>query len=198
MTPIWYLRFTESRWHGFCVGRIRLREGYEFRRQQSKRRSMKPSNQILVVERDCAVREALVGALALESYRVVSAATIHQALQVLSSTQISLVILDLSPTNETGWSVSRWLGESKPDVPVIAIASQTYDTTPTLPAGVDVWFEKPFDIVSLIQTSQRLLAKSEESQHGRIAATTRALKNSPGKKEVTSDTPEVKEVLHSI
>ena len=159
---------------------------------------MKTSNQILVVERDCAVREALVGALALESYRVVSAATIHQALQVLSTTPISLVILDLSPTNETGWSVSRWLSESKPDVPVIAIASQTYDTAPTLPAGVNVWFEKPFDIALLVQTSQTLLAKSEESHHGRIAATTRALKNIQEDKGVTSDAPNVKEVLHSI
>jgi DNA-binding NtrC family response regulator len=129
--------------------------------QQIKHRTARSSRRILVVEQDHSVREALVRALTLQSYDVLSAAASHQAMRFLSDNQIDLVILDLSQASEGGWNVLRWLADSDPLLPVIAITSQVKQAGHALADRANALMEKPLEMPALLATISSLITEDE-------------------------------------
>jgi DNA-binding NtrC family response regulator len=60
---------------------------------------------ILLVDDDIAVREALVNALQTENYHVLQVADGEAAIQLLLDNPIDIALLDLGLENECGWDV---------------------------------------------------------------------------------------------
>lgn len=127
--------------------------------QQSKSKSASQSRRISVIGQDCAVREALVRALAVENYDVVSAATTQQAIRLLSNCQVDLVVLDLSLTNESSWNVLQWLTSTRPHLPTIMMTALPNQCASAMTAGVDRVIEKPSVMPSLLTSIAELLVE---------------------------------------
>src|SRR5947207_29118 len=79
---------------------------------------------ILLIEDDPMVSQALEQALAVENYNVVSAANRHEALREVGLRQIDIVLLDLNPRGENGWDTFRHLTALQPNLPVVAMTAR--------------------------------------------------------------------------
>jgi len=120
---------------------------------------------ILLIEGDSMVRQALDQALSVENYRVVSVRNQHEAIKEFSNQPldqpIDIVLLDLNPRNESAWQTVQHLTALQPDLPVVAMTArlEQYDSScPDL--SVDAVVEKPLDIVSLMQTLSDLISST--------------------------------------
>ena len=120
---------------------------------------------ILLVEGDFMVRQALGQALSVENYRVVSVRNQQEAIKEFSNQAldqpIDIVLLDLNPRNESAWQTVQHLTALQPDLPVVAMTArlEQYDSScPDL--SVDAVVEKPLDIVSLMQTLSDLISST--------------------------------------
>jgi len=122
---------------------------------------------ILLVEGDFMVRQALGQALSVENYRVVSVRNQQEAIKEFSNQAldqpIDIVLLDLNPRNESAWQTVQHLTALQPDLPVVAMTArlEQYDSScPDL--SVDAVVEKPLDIVSLMQTLSDLTSPTSD------------------------------------
>jgi CheY-like chemotaxis protein len=116
--------------------------------ENSKKNSDPEKNTILVVDDDEDCREALTFLLAGEGYAVASAANGREALDYLSHSPISLIILDLMMPVMDGWEFRR-MQKSDPrlrSVPVVVL------TAAWNPHSIDAQaiIRKPIDIDALI------------------------------------------------
>jgi CheY-like chemotaxis protein len=103
---------------------------------------------ILVVEDDDDTRDALCALLEGQSYRVQGATNGREALDVLSYTRPSLVIMDLSMPVMTGWQLLDVIHEKKllRDVPIIVLSADSR------PPSSDVYFlQKPVGAKHLLE-----------------------------------------------
>jgi CheY-like chemotaxis protein len=107
-----------------------------------------PPEPILVVEDDDDTRDALCALLAGQSYRVLDAENGREALELLSRTKPSLVIMDLSMPVMTGWQLLDFIHEQKLliDVPIIVLSADSQ------PPSADVCFlQKPIGVEHLLE-----------------------------------------------
>jgi DNA-binding response OmpR family regulator len=69
---------------------------------------------VLIIDDDSTVRQSLGQALAIENYRVVSAANSREAMRTFCENKIDIVLLDLNLGLESGWDIFRHLTAIKP------------------------------------------------------------------------------------
>lgn len=124
---------------------------------------------ILLVDDDCNVRDSLAAVLEAEGYAVVPAEDGAQALNLVSTTPIDLVLLDLNMPRKSGWDTFERLSAEHPLVPVIVITARPNQVFTAVSAGVGALLEKPLDIPVLLETITRLLAESVEAGLARLA-----------------------------
>src|SRR5438093_9556212 len=111
---------------------------------------------ILLIDEDTTVRQALGQVLTVENYRVVPAANRQEALREFGQNQIDIVLLDLNPRHENGWETLQRLIALQPHLPVIAMTARLELQEPCSAHGVDVLMEKPLNLAVLIQTLNEL------------------------------------------
>jgi DNA-binding NtrC family response regulator len=117
---------------------------------------MNPRPRVLVVDDDELITEMLRSALT-ESYEVVCAADIAQALATLNDLSIDVILADLRLRGETGLAVNAQAEQMK--VPFVWMTGDP-DALATLGARSGVVLPKPFNLDLLFDT----LAKARESQ----------------------------------
>jgi len=123
-------------------------------------RMIKPTN-ILLIDDDLMVRQALGQALAMENYNVVPAANQHEALREVGQRPIDIVLLDLNPSSENGWETLERLTALQPHLPVVAMTARAEQHQPSSNAnGLDVLLEKPLNLTVLLQTLKELASQS--------------------------------------
>ena len=89
---------------------------------------------ILLIDDDVAVRQAVGHALTVENYCVVPAANQQEALREFGNRQIDIVLLDLNPQNEDGFETVRSLTDLQPQLPVVAMTARAEQHEPALAA----------------------------------------------------------------
>jgi DNA-binding response OmpR family regulator len=124
---------------------------------------------ILLVDDDDGVRNSLGDLLAEEGYRVLPASDGRQALDLIATTAVDLVLLDLNMPVKNGWDTFERLSAEHPLVPVAVITSRPNQLFTAVSAGVGALLEKPLDMPMLIRTIKRLLAESAEARLARLA-----------------------------
>ena len=117
---------------------------------------------VLVVEDDAALRMLCRINLDLEGYRVLEAATIDRAAELVVSEPIDVVLLDLHVGERRGTELLPILRAERPEAGV-CLLSGTSETDPPDEEGVDGFIRKPFEIEVLSETVQRLAARSVTS-----------------------------------
>lgn len=108
--------------------------------------------QILVVEDDDAIREALTEALISDGHAITSAANGMEALQLFASSSIDLVLLDLMLPGVSGYDVCRQIRDIDKGVPIIMLTAKAeeIDKVLGLELGADDYVTKPFGVRELL------------------------------------------------
>ena len=124
---------------------------------------------LLLVDDDAGVRGSLSELLVGEGYLVIPANDGQHGLELIRTTRIDLVLLDLNMPRKNGWETFERLSAEHPLVPVILITARLNQLFTAAGAGVGALLEKPLDIPKLLQTIVRLLAESDEARLARLA-----------------------------
>jgi len=111
---------------------------------------MTESASILVVDDDPDILRILKDNLELDGYRVRTAASGKEALELFNRVGARLVVLDLSLPDIDGIQVCRWIRE-KSAVPIIMLTARDRvpDKVLGLETGADDYMVKPFDYLEL-------------------------------------------------
>jgi DNA-binding response OmpR family regulator len=107
-------------------------------------------NNVLLVEDDLSVREALTKVLNAENYEVFSATCCREAIVLGSQSKIDVVLLDLNLGDEDGWDAFEALKASRPELPIIVASAQSDRLSHSSAAHACGVLEKPFDLGVLL------------------------------------------------
>jgi len=130
---------------------------------------------VLIVEDDVDIREALDGLLSMEGFRVAGCSNGREALDLLrQSAKPDLILLDLMMPVMDGWQF-RVAQKDDPDLARIPVLALSADATAKAAAiDADAYLKKPVDYETLIDTIDRLLVASEHRElQARLAQTDR-------------------------
>ena len=118
--------------------------------------------QLLIVEDDSEVREALGRALKLEGYGISLAADGQQALNSVSQCPPDLIVLDVAMPGLDGLGVARALRAANDRTPVLMLTARdaVQDRVLGLNAGADDYLVKPFALAELIARINALLRRA--------------------------------------
>ena len=117
--------------------------------------------EVLLIDDDLAIREALTRALDEAGFRVHTAATAMDALRWISANQPDAVILDLGLPDLDGAAVLRMV-RGITSVPVIVATARGSEHTMVdlLNAGADDYVVKPFSSAQIVARIQAVLRRS--------------------------------------
>jgi two-component system, OmpR family, phosphate regulon response regulator OmpR len=123
---------------------------------------MEEKPHILVVDDDRRIRELLQSYLRENGYNVSLAATADEARQKLKGIVFDLIILDIMMPGETGLSLTAYLREANPKLPVLLLSalSDTEDKIRGLTAGSDDYLAKPFEPRELLLRISNLIRRT--------------------------------------
>ena len=123
---------------------------------------MQPNGQknILLIEDDLMVRQALGQALTTENYQVVQAANRHEALHEVGQRLIDIVLLDLNPRTENGWETLQRITALQPHLPVVAMTARPEHEPDSRSRAVDVILEKPLNLSVLLRVLNELTSQT--------------------------------------
>ncbi|HEY5161028.1 MAG TPA: response regulator transcription factor [Gaiellaceae bacterium] len=126
--------------------------------------------QILVVDDDRAVREALERALSLEGYDVELAAGGAEALAAVERREPDAVVLDVLMPGLDGLEVCRLLRKAQSRVPILmlTVRDDLGDRIEGLDAGADDYLGKPFELEELLARVRALLRRAAPGSSGEI------------------------------
>jgi CheY-like chemotaxis protein len=115
--------------------------------------------QVLIVEDDLDIRDALGQILEDEGYVVATAANGQEALDQLRSgaPPPRLILLDLMMPVMNGWQfrAEQMDDPALADIPVVVISADTHVGDKASQLGVNEYFRKPIEITGLLRTLER-------------------------------------------
>ncbi len=122
----------------------------------------KPSQRVLVVEDDGAVRRAVERALTFEGYDVVTARDGAEALSIVLNDQIEAIVLDVMMPLVDGLEACRRIRARGDTTPILILTarSEVSDRVEGLDAGADDYLVKPFALEELLARLRALLRRS--------------------------------------
>jgi len=126
--------------------------------------------QILVVDDDRAVREALERALGLEGYDVELAADGAEALVAVERREPDAIVLDVLMPGVDGLEVCRLIRKAQSRVPILmlTVRDDLGDRIEGLDAGADDYLGKPFELEELLARVRALLRRAAPGTSGEI------------------------------
>jgi DNA-binding NtrC family response regulator len=121
---------------------------------------------VLVVEDEKAIREGLRRLLSREGYQVLTAENGLEALDIVSSNTIDVILCDLKMPVMGAIEVLEKVGESRPELPVIIVTGQgtPENTTECMIKGAYHLITKPFrtsEVLSIIKCAIEKLPPPE-------------------------------------
>ncbi|CDY74273.1 Phosphate regulon transcriptional regulatory protein PhoB (SphR) [Caballeronia glathei] len=131
-------------------------------------------HQILVVDDDASIRDLLREYLQGVGYRVSVATGSAQMKQVINTSRVDLVVLDLMLDGEDGLDIAREL-RRRDTVPIVMLSARggLLDRILGLEMGADDYLPKPFDPRELLAKIRSVLRRARQApapRHGDAAA----------------------------
>jgi two-component system, response regulator FlrC len=119
-----------------------------------------PNESVLVVEDDAALREALTDTLRAAGLMALAAGEANEALKLLESEEIALVISDVQMPGPNGYELLAAIKRRRPDLPVVLMTAYgtIVQAVAAMREGATDYIVKPFDAQALIETARRQLA----------------------------------------
>jgi two-component system response regulator MprA len=121
---------------------------------------------VLVVDDEQAVRDAVARALRYEGYTVTTAADGQEALEAQALSPADAIVLDVLMPNLDGLEVCRRLRAAGDPVPVLMLTARETvpDRVAGLDAGADDYLVKPFALQELLARLRALLRRTLDSE----------------------------------
>jgi Response regulators consisting of a CheY-like receiver domain and a winged-helix DNA-binding domain len=125
----------------------------------------RPSN-ILLVEDEENLHEALKLNLELEGYQVTSAYDGNEALQAVKNEYFDLIILDIMLPEMDGIAVAETIRLNNNEVPILMLSAKntSADKVLGLKKGADDYITKPFNLEELLLRIKKLIEKNQKLQ----------------------------------
>ena len=122
---------------------------------------------VLIVDDEAAIRRLLLTTLRAQSYNVLEAGSVAEALAVLRSARVDVVILDLGLPDGDGIDVIRAMRPAS-QVPVIVLSVRNDERgkVAALDAGADDYMTKPFGVDELMARVRMALRHRFQAQGG--------------------------------
>jgi len=120
----------------------------------------KLNESVLVVEDDAPLREALTDTLQAAGLSAVCAADAAEALRLLETEDIALVISDVQMPGINGYQLLTSIKRLRPDLPVVLMTAYgtVAQAVSAMREGATDYIVKPFDAPALIEMARRQLA----------------------------------------
>lgn len=125
-----------------------------------------PQANILLVEDEENLHEALKLNLEMEGYEVTSAYTGNEALKKIGQAYFDLIIMDIMLPEMDGLSITETIRVANNEVPVLILSARNSgaDRVAGLRKGADDYMTKPFNLEELLIRVERLIHKSKKMQ----------------------------------
>ena len=125
---------------------------------------------ILVAEDDRNQRKLIEAALTREGYRVHTACDGAQALELMDTESIDLVVTDIMMPNADGFQLTEALRSARMNLPILIItALESFaDKERGFSLGVDDYMVKPIDIGELVLRVRALLRRAQIATEHRL------------------------------
>lgn len=120
---------------------------------------MPPKNRILVADDEDALRSVLSSELEGEGYSVKDAADGQQAISWLKKQEFDLILLDIKMPNVDGFEVLKFVKENHPKTKVVMLTgfADLKNAIESKKLGAEDFVSKPYDLVDLLTTVERVL-----------------------------------------
>lgn len=121
---------------------------------------------VLIVEDDATIARFVELELRHAGFGVLVAADGPSAIDLIDSTPVDLVILDLMLPGIDGLDVARHIRKKGSDVPILMLTAraETHDVVSGFDAGADDYLRKPFEIPELLSRVRALLKRAAGAQ----------------------------------
>jgi two-component system response regulator RegX3 len=118
---------------------------------------------ILIVEDEEAIRSGLVDVFVYHGYKVETAATGPDGLQMALSGTFDLVLLDIMLPGMDGYAICNEIRAKDRDQPIIMLTAKTSDEEiiEGLKLGADDYVGKPFSVAQLVARVEAVLRRSQ-------------------------------------
>jgi two-component system, OmpR family, KDP operon response regulator KdpE len=124
------------------------------------------ARQVLLVEDDRSLREAIAGALTAAGFEVAQLKDGASAVQALQSSRPDVVLLDIGLPFTDGWRVLGAMPHDRqPPVIVISARGDEQDKVRALDMGADDYLAKPFGTEELLARIRAVLRRSQPPSH---------------------------------
>jgi DNA-binding response OmpR family regulator len=122
------------------------------------------SIRILTIEDDAAIRRGIVDALTFAGYHPLQAADGNTGLDLATTQNYELLLLDLALPGRSGMDILRELRAARPTQPVIILSArgEEEDRVAGLRLGADDYVVKPFSVKELLARVEAVLRRSAE------------------------------------
>jgi DNA-binding NtrC family response regulator len=122
---------------------------------------MAKKSSILVVDDEDALRTVLSGELASEGYDVRTAADGDEAVTEMGKATFDLVLLDIKMPRMNGFEVLKFIKEKHPKTKVVMLTgfADLKNAIESKKLGADDFVSKPYDLVDLLTTIERVLSE---------------------------------------
>ncbi len=122
---------------------------------------MADKSKILVVDDEDALRTVLGSELEGEGYEVGTAADGDEAINVIQNKKFDLVLLDIKMPKVDGFEVLRFIKEKYPTLKVIMLTgfADLKNAIESKKLGAEDFVSKPYDLVDLLTTIERVLSE---------------------------------------
>lgn len=126
------------------------------------REPMAVKNKILVVDDEEALRTVLSAELEGEGYLVNTAADGDEAIKIIGAQQFHLILLDIKMPNVDGFEVLKFVKQHQPSTKVIMLTgfADLKNAIESKKLGAEDFVSKPYDLVDLLTTVERVLGTS--------------------------------------
>jgi DNA-binding NtrC family response regulator len=122
---------------------------------------MAKKSSILVVDDEDALRTVLTNELTNEGYEVRNAADGDEALTELQKVEYDLVLLDIKMPRVNGFEVLKFIKDQQPKTKVVMLTgfADLKNAIESKKLGADDFVSKPYDLVDLLTTIERVLTE---------------------------------------
>lgn len=121
---------------------------------------------LLVVDDDATLVELLGDYLGLHGFEVIGVGDGDRAVEIVRSTPVDLVLLDVMMPRVDGWTVCERLGDGGPPVIMVTARGEEMDKLRGFRLGVDDYVTKPFSFAELAARVRAVLARATAAPPG--------------------------------
>jgi len=124
---------------------------------------MENKKKILIVDDEASMRRNIVDLLSMKGYSLLEAKSGEEAIEMIESTTLDILILDINLPNMSGLEVLKLTKNNYPELPCIMLTA--YGTSDkaieAMKLGAFDYMEKPFELEEFIMIIERALKHSE-------------------------------------